>query len=353
MFHRDARRAFTLIELLVVIAVIAILIGLLLPAVQKVREAASRMSCTNNLKQIGLANANCADTNNGVLPPAYGSYPRGSKVGPYSAQVWILPYMEQGNAFNNIPTYMAAATYPNGPTPYGSYPQIKSMICPSDWGTGTLPQTFVYQGSTFYGYSTPMNGWGSYVTNGLVFAGQCNVTPGTTAGVAPKAQVKGILTYAGPDDTTNYYIGGLTNFPASITDGTSNTIFFTEELVACNTFPFTWCYNSWTWQGFQWPIIAWWNYPPYATFYPGVTAGKCAAANANATGTLTYNNNPDNPNNWGNTQQYEMQASSAHPASVMAVMGDGSVRALSQGMSQYTYNLALIPNDGLVLGSDW
>ena len=352
MFHREARRAFTLIELLVVIAVIAILIGLLLPAVQKVREAAARMSCTNNLKQIGLASMNCADTNNGVLPPAFGYYPQGSKtVGPYSAQVWILPYMEQGNAFNNIPTFMAAATYPGGATPYGSYPQIKSMICPSDWAVGTLPPTIVYQGSTYYGYSTPMNGWGSYVTNGLVFAGQCTVTPSTTPGVAPMAQVKGAV--VNPEAGYSYSIGGSTSFPAAISDGTSNTIFYTEELLMCNTFPFTWCYNTWTWQGFQWPIIGWWNFPPYAAFYPGVTAGKCAAANANESGTQTYNNNPANPNNWGNTQQYEMQASSAHSSAVMAVMGDGSVRALSQGMSLYTYNLALIPNDGLVLGSDW
>src|SRR5262249_39560232 len=94
---------FTLVELLVVIAIIGILIGLLLPAVQKIREAAARIQCSNNLKQITLANANCADTHDGVMPPGLGLYPNRigtDRNGEGGLFVHLLPYVEQDNIYN-------------------------------------------------------------------------------------------------------------------------------------------------------------------------------------------------------------------------------------------------------------
>ena len=126
----SGRKGFTLIELLVVIAIIAILVGLLLPAVQKVREAANRMSCSNNLKQLGLACMNYESTN-GILPPGTGG---GLQLSP---QAIILPYMEQSNIYNLFDTTMSVIF--SSSNFYARTQEVKSYLCPSDGETGGYP----------------------------------------------------------------------------------------------------------------------------------------------------------------------------------------------------------------------
>jgi prepilin-type N-terminal cleavage/methylation domain-containing protein/prepilin-type processing-associated H-X9-DG protein len=116
------RRAFTLIELLVVIAIIAILIGLLLPAVQKVREAAARTQCVNNLHQLALA-MHGYHNDHLAFPPAF------AKPSNYGWAVWLLPYVEQGPLYNAInPMAATAAFHPSADTLL----PLKVYLCPSD-----------------------------------------------------------------------------------------------------------------------------------------------------------------------------------------------------------------------------
>jgi len=204
------RAAFTLIELLVVIAIIAILIGLLLPAVQKVREAAARMSCSNNIKQLSLAIINAADTNDGKLPPSVGLYPSGVPAeGNSDGSIFlhILPYIEQGPMFK-------ASFEPAGSGPplnedparnggFGTYTQWapairdtarpKVYLCPSDASNnGDWNKAIA-----------------SYGVNGQIF-----------------------------NHVYKDWGRGYKKFPASLRDGTSNTVFSFDKIGYCDVGPY-------------------------------------------------------------------------------------------------------------------
>ncbi len=185
--HKGVRhRGFTLIELLVVIAIIAILIGLLLPAVQKVRESAARINCSNNLKQLGLATQDYAGAYNRL--PALSSSTGAPSYGNYQGCILIslLPYIEQNSLYT-----LATANPGDTWDPVRTTP-IKTYQCPSDF--------------------TLSNGWSGAQVGGWM---------GTS--YSANFQLFGTVRAGGNADAPQFNIG-------NIPDGTSNTIAFTEQM---------------------------------------------------------------------------------------------------------------------------
>jgi prepilin-type N-terminal cleavage/methylation domain-containing protein len=318
------RRGFTLIELLVVIAIIAILIALLLPAVQKVRESANRMKCTNNLKQLGLAAHNYHDVHK-HLPPGVGYYPTPAN-GTFGTYFFhLLPYLEQDNLYCAA---LGTVVFPDGPRMV-YYPgnnavysrAVSVFLCPSD---------------------PSIDADGVVTIKGVQFGASCYAPNGLISGTADFSKTPPV---GGPQGRTRL---------ADIGDGTSNTILHAEKYARCsNTYmPPAFRDGGTAWAYCTGVLFPWQPPPmnlPFRAFQPGFAIAGFAGRGA--------------PDAIGPGSIFQVQpavdecdptrASTPHPGGIQVGLADGSVRTLSRDISGEIWWAAVTPRGGEVLGPDW
>jgi prepilin-type N-terminal cleavage/methylation domain-containing protein/prepilin-type processing-associated H-X9-DG protein len=317
------RRGFTLIELLVVIAIIAVLIGLLLAAVQKVREAAGRTQCLNNMKQLGLALHSYHDANRSFpkgcqWPRGVGSYPR------LTFSIYLYPYLEQAsilNSFNFNPTDTTVApleSSSNNPILTGAI--VKTWVCPSDGGVNTVGNGGTDSAGRPFTWMT-----GNYLA----------VFPGTDSA---DALAFTSTTALGP------------NFGArigQITDGTSNTLLLAEYVRAASN-------NGNDIRGAIWVDEA-----GTSSVFTRPPAGVTGPYTPNTTANdilyhCTNLPNQNRPCEQNTTQTHDSAASrSMHPGGVNVLLCDGSTRFVSDSISPTTWAALATISGGEVLASDF
>jgi prepilin-type N-terminal cleavage/methylation domain-containing protein len=330
------RAGFTLIELLVVIAIIGVLIGMLLPAVQKVREAANRTQSANNLKQIGLATQSFHDAYK-KLPAAYGSwpttwpYPSGTVTGSWPFQ--LLPFLEQNNIFQNT----------NGPLTYSEN------------------FTYSYNGQSYsYNYSYSYPGTGYQAQRAPVQVLKVFYSP-LDYSVTPSATNMAPSSYQANDYPLNGYM-----MLTQISDGTSNTMFFAEGFANCQQ-QTTYNYGSFIFQDSYGGVRAW-NYDNFA--FGETSSFTYTPGNPTIENSQSYQN-PAVPEFSAyaysrSTYQYSAFQVGAKPTTCdlynaqalssggcLVGMGDGSVRLVGNGISASTWQAAGTPQSGDILGPDW